>query len=213
MPSFRNVKFDREISWGAEFTPEFQTNIAVTGSGDEYRDIKWANGKLSFQVAHLIKEQYQADWIIAFFRLCRGKGHTFRFQDRSDHRVEASQFGVGDDSTTVFGLYKAYNDGLETLYRRIVLPDPDEPLTIFNDGSPVDSMDYSIDYVGGVVTFNTAPAMDEVLTWTGRFDIPCRFGLDKITGELVDYDVYNFSDIPIQEVRPEEIIKEFGLTV
>lgn len=45
------------------------------------------------------------------------------------------------------------------------------------------------------------PQATEALTWSGEFDVPCRFDTDKMKVSLAFYQGFEWSQIPIVEVR------------
>lgn len=45
------------------------------------------------------------------------------------------------------------------------------------------------------------PQASDALTWSGEFDIPARFDVDQLKGEIIDSGIYGWDSIPIVEVR------------
>jgi len=58
----------------------------------------------------------------------------------------------------------------------------------------------SVDYTTGIVTFSGAPT-----SWSGEFDVPCRFDIDQLKGEIIDRSkgqlLISYQSIPIVELR------------
>lgn len=59
---------------------------------------------------------------------------------------------------------------------------------------------------GKTITLSTGsglkyPQASDVLTWSGEFDVPCRFDIDqmKVNGE--SYNIYTWGNIPVIEIR------------
>ena len=61
---------------------------------------------------------------------------------------------------------------------------------------------FTLDTTTGIVTFTGSPIPkgSDVLTWSGEFDVPCRFSSDKleVTWGTVDY---GHTRVMIEEVR------------
>ena len=78
-------------------------------------------------------------------------------------------------SLSNFQLRKQYISGNTTVNRPVTKPVEDS-YSIFIDGiEQVEAVDYTLDTTTGVITFNTAPANNEVITANFEFDIPVRF--------------------------------------
>lgn len=46
------------------------------------------------------------------------------------------------------------------------------------------------------------PQLSEAITWAGEFDVPCRFGVDEMRGEIVGPNLIRWDSIPIEEIIP-----------
>jgi uncharacterized protein (TIGR02217 family) len=47
------------------------------------------------------------------------------------------------------------------------------------------------------------PQTTEPLAWAGQFDVPMRFDIDQLVGQIIAPNVYSWSSIPLVEVRDE----------
>jgi uncharacterized protein (TIGR02217 family) len=47
------------------------------------------------------------------------------------------------------------------------------------------------------------PQSNEPLAWAGQFDVPMRFDIDQLVGQIIAPNVYSWSSIPLVEVRDE----------
>jgi uncharacterized protein (TIGR02217 family) len=146
-----------------------------------------------------VKTQSQLDNLIAFFRARQGRAYGFRFKDWSDYSAVGQQIGTGDDSTVAFGLVKSYTSGSQTVSRNVYKP-MDNSVDIYVD-SVLQESGVSVDITTGVVTFDSAPAADEVITADFEFDVPVRFDTDILSASLDSYGVNSWSDIRLVEVR------------
>lgn len=198
MPGFHEVQFPTDISYGSG-GPEFSTDVVITHSGYEQRNVNWSDARAVYNVSHGVKTQTQLDSLIAFFRSRQGKAYGFRFKDWSDYSVSGQQIGVGDGAETQFQLIKQYISPPTTISRDIKKP-VDGTLTVYFDGIEQVS-GVSLDSVSGVVTFSSAPASAVVITADFEFDVPVRFDTDRLSASLDSYGVNSWNNIPIVEVR------------
>jgi len=199
MPGFHEVQFPTDISYGSSGGPEFSTDVVITHSGYEQRNVNWSDARAVYNVSHGVKTQTQLDSLIAFFRARQGKAYGFRFKDWSDYSVSGQQIGVGDGAETQFQLIKQYISPPTTISRDIKKP-VDGTLTVYFDGIEQVS-GVSLDSVSGVVTFSSAPASAVVITADFEFDVPVRFDTDRLSASLDSYGVNSWNNIPIVEVR------------
>ena len=166
------------------------------------------------------------DELLGFFNARRGRLRGFRFRDWTDYEAAAQVCVQYNDVTQAaadgieveFQLAKLYDDANQTFnaYRRLVKkpvlesPDPDaDPddsaalVYVDTGGGPVlqarnPAGAYSLDTSTGKVTFNVAPVLGAVVTWTGRFDVPVRFDSDDLQAELRSFDEF---EVPIELVE------------
>lgn len=45
------------------------------------------------------------------------------------------------------------------------------------------------------------PQSNQTLTWSGEFDVPCRFDTDELKASIVVFQTYSWSGVPILEIR------------
>lgn len=51
----------------------------------------------------------------------------------------------------------------------------------------------------------TGGTTDGRLTWTGVFDVPARFDVDKLDANLPEFNYHDWPDVPIIELHPDEV--------
>ena len=128
---------------------------------------------------------------------------------------------VGDGIEVEFQTAKTYTDTLNPYQRTIKKPiietgpqaDADDPAAqVFLDtgGGPVlqsrnPAGDYDFDVLTGKITFNVAPAVGDVVTWTGRFDVPVRFDVDDLNAVLRTFDNQEWPSIRFLEIRIPQV--------
>ena len=200
--SHLEILFPVEISYGAQGGPEFQTRVIATGAGFESRNQNWQLFRGRWNVSHGVKSLAQGAILRQFFIEVRGRLYSFNYKDWFDFVASNTPFGVGDGTTTVFPLYKRY--GTTNPYdRRIVKPSLVTAITA-NDVDQTGN--FTVDMTTGIVTFNTAPLDTHVLRWTGEFNLPVRFDVDHFNATYTAFDVLDWDNIVVVEMRPEDVL-------
>ena len=197
--AFVETQFPTDISYGSSGGPEYATDIVISQSGAEQRNVNWTQARARFNVAHGVKTQAQLDALIAFFRARKGRAYGFRFKDWTDYQASAQWIGTGNGTQTQFQLVKLYSSGGANEYRTIRKP-VSGTVNIYKN-TVLQSSGYSIDYATGVVSFTVAPTTAVMVTADFEFDVPVRFDTDRLSAVLESYGVNSWQDIPLIEVR------------
>ncbi len=222
MPAFHEVRFPELISWGAVGGAEWNTSIVEFATGKEQRNQNWSKSRMEWDVTQAVKTQTDLDELIAFFRARRGKFHGFRYQDFTDFKLvqevlqnSADDTFVGDGSTTIFNVVKRYelvspppaSTDVRHEERRIfkLRGGAGDPLSILTEefrvnGSPVSPS--SVDRNAGTVTFSVAPTGGQVADITSEYDVPVRFGQDKMAVSIEDFNAYTWGSITLVGINP-----------
>lgn len=155
MSFLETPRFPDDISLGAQFGPQFNTDLVVVRSGHESANSRWANGRLKGDVSFGVRTETQLATLIAFFRAVKGKAIPFRFKDWSDYEVTVSTgilgAGVGTGYPT-YQLNKKYVTGALSETREI--NKPTSLVSIYKNASlRTLTTHYTIDTTTGIVTF------------------------------------------------------------
>lgn len=209
---FHDVLFPDTISYGSSGGPGYKTEIIETDSGGEQRVAKWEQARHQYDASTGLKKPEDLAELLAFYHGRQGAANSFRWKDWSDYSTAADNIsapsdtdqsiGIGDGTETNFQLKKTYTSGSIDRVRNITLPVAGT-IIVAIDGSPVDSADFSVDTSTGILTFNTAPLLDEVITAGFYFHVPCRFGKeidDVFNITLENWEAGRINAIPIVEV-------------
>lgn len=199
MTVFHDVQFPSDISYGSSGGPQYSTDIIITNSGHEQRNINWAESRSYYNIVHGVKTKDQMDILIEFFRARKGRAYGFRFKDWSDYDVVGQNIGVGGGVQSVFALKKTYTNGGAATDRAITKP-VDNSVSIYVDNMLVSS-GVTVDYTSGQVTFDAAPDNGAVIAADFEFDVPVRFDTDRLSASLDSYGVHSWGNIPLVEVR------------
>jgi uncharacterized protein (TIGR02217 family) len=196
---FVETQFPTDISYGSSGGPEYSTDIVITQSGHEQRNINWAQARARYNVAHGVKTKAQLESLIAFFRARKGRAVGFRFKDWTDYKVTGQSLGTGDGEQTQFQLIKTYMNG-GTQESRIITKPVSGTVKIYL-GGVLQSAGVTINHGTGLVVFASAPAEDVAVHADFEFDVPVRFDTDRLASTLDGYGVHSWLDIPLIEVR------------
>jgi hypothetical protein len=116
--------------------------------------------------------------VMGFYMQMGGQAASWLYDDPYDNTIASSApatFGTGDGLTTQFRLSRPIGGYLD------IIQNLNGAASIYIAGA-LQSTGYSIDALG-VVTFNSAPAINAVLAWSGKYFFRCRF-LKDMTDQL-----------------------------
>jgi len=199
LPAFVEARLSTAISYHSRGGPEFKTLVIITSSGHEQRLVTWAQARATYNVAYGIRTPEQLQEVVSFFRAVRGQAIAFRFRDPLDHTATNQLLGVGDGVTDSVQLVKHYDLGGGTDYARTIYKPVAGTVQVFGDGDDLTGF-WTMDTLG-LVTFTDPPPEGMVVTWSGEFDLACRFASDRIETSFELYRVGNVEAIDIIEIR------------
>ena len=214
--TFHEHRLPEDVERGAQGGPRFNTTITTLSSGFEQRNQNWEYSRAEWDIGYGIQKRTDYQAVISFFYARRGRAIGFRFKDWSDYQATDEPFGVGDGVTTVFQLIKTYSDRSN---RGTPLAIADRYIRTISKPVPATVKVYDYDTIAqtttrllstsltqinslrGTITLITPLPTDHELWWTGEFDVPVRFDVDKLDVALTHYDAGAVPDIPIVEIR------------
>ncbi len=167
-------------SWEKTITPVWNTQTYESESGRETRIQKWKYPRYKISLTYNFLTDNTSKWHLekgdierlqGFFNAVGGSFDDFLYFDDTENYVENQTFGVGNGQQTVFQLVRNHPYWAEPVNGIVEIPQ------IFIDG--VLTTEVSVDPYG-VVTFNSPPPADSVLTWTGNYYFRVRFDNDEI---------------------------------
>lgn len=167
-------------SWEKTITPVWNTQTYESESGRETRIQKWKYPRYKISLTYNFLTDNTSKWQLdkgdierlqGFFNAVGGSFDDFLYFDDTENYVENQTFGVGNGQQTVFQLVRNHPYWAEPVNGIVEIPQ------IFIDG--VLTTEVSVDPYG-VVTFNSPPPADSVLTWTGNYYFRVRFDNDEI---------------------------------
>lgn len=189
--------FPTDIAFGCVGGPGFSTGVVNMASGYESRNANWSESRHEYEASQAVQNTTALATMIAFFRIARGRLNGFRFRDIVDYSVTAGVDGVLTVITanTTWQMGKRYTSGSSTNDRAITKP-RSGTVTVAGGGT------YTVDYTTGIVTKTGG---SNPTGWTGEFDVPCRFDIDRLQYEVVDRNASEVlvacRSIPLLEIR------------
>ena len=208
MAAFHEVRFPEDISKGSAGGPQRRTDIVTLVSGFEERNAAQAHSRRSYDASLGIRSVDDLHDVITFWEARLGQLYGFRWKDWSDFKsgrpgrpttATDQVLGVGNGVLTTFQLRKVYSSG-PTNYARPIQKPVAGTVKVAVDGTPMGS-GWSVNTVTGLITFDSAPADTKAVTAGFEFDVPVRFGADKLSVSVDAFEAGSISAIDIQEIR------------
>lgn len=210
--SFHEVLFPTAISRGSQGGPERKTDVVALGSGAEERNSRWADSRRSYNAGYGVRSLDDLHAVIAFFEERRGRLYGFRWRDHLDHKschpgnaptALDQQIGVGDGATAAYQLVKRYGTA-HAPYQRSIHKPVAGSVVVAVAGITTNSTAYTVDPTTGTITFSSEhiPLPGSAVTAGFTFDVPVRFGTDKLEISLSGFHHGSIPSIPILEIRP-----------
>lgn len=195
---FHEVRFPEDISFGSTGGPCYSTDITSMKNGTEQRNINFTQPRCKYNVALGVKTEAQMAEVIKFFHARKGRGFGFRYKDWSDYRLEHELIAMGDGQKNKFQIIKTYTSGGFSTVRQIKKP-VSGTIKVYLDS--VQAEGWVCDYTTGIVTFTTPPESGKGIYCTGEFDVPVRFDTDEMNVGIQAGDYFNWTSIPLVELR------------
>lgn len=144
---FHEVLLELDFDYGQVGGAEFDTVIETTASGREYPTPRWSEARGKWQVGQRGVLKSELDYLIAFFRLRRGRYYGFRMKDWSD--FEATDQAVTLDGSPTAQLVKRYQD--VAAFEDRIIKKPNADVTFARGGAAYATP--SVDTTSGIVTW------------------------------------------------------------
>lgn len=205
MSAFVNMQFPDGILVGAEFGPEYLTEVARAPSGVTMRNEEYDEPLRKFSVdKSLTDDEDKFKTFLQFWSRARGKSNTWRIRDLSDFHVldtEGVFTLVGGNN---YQLIRRWNYAGADMDTTIILPRSGSLVVKRGVDVLEEGVDWSTNYTvpSGVIAIldgGGAPT-----SWSGQFDILARFDTDRLPLVIQNADVrrvFLSRNIPIVEER------------
>lgn len=193
---FYDIVFPESISMKSSYIIEYNTIINKSKNGNELRISNYDYPLLSYNVINDIKTKKELENIINFFKLVKGRAYGFKFKDWLDYKATNQNIAVADGEQKEFQLIKTYNINNRVQIRKITKP---KQVSIFvNNQNIIENI--NINYSNGIITFNTPPKKDTIISASFEFYVPVRFDNDKIEIVMKNEKVGEIKDLKIVEL-------------
>jgi len=188
------------LSWSVGKWPEFSTLVKQAANGAETRIAMWANPRWHFKLKYeLLRDDATNEMktLAGFFLARRGQYDDFLFTDPDDNSVAAQPIGVGDGTTRVFQLLRAFGSFVEP----ITAPNLNLPQSFSVGGVPLaPAITWAIDPATGLVTFS-APPPPGILTASFSYYFRVRFGMDQAEFEQFMRQLWSLNTCDLVSVK------------
>ncbi len=209
--AFNETRLPDDVEKGASGGPGFKTSVTVRSSGKEQRNSEWSTTRGEWDIGYgiLTKEDFAV--VLAVFYAQRGRLDGFRFKDWSDFELADQQIALGDDTTTVFQIFKRYTFGAVNFDRDLTRIITGTIVVRLDGVLQTDPGDYTIDLDTGLITMvvapastgGTGPSSEEVLSVECDFEVPVRFDTDTFGITLEVFNAGAIPNLPIVELKDE----------
>lgn len=208
--AFHEIQFPTSLSFGAVGGPERRTEIVTLSNGFEERNTPWAHSRRRYDAGVGLRSLNDVATIVAFFEAREGQLHGFRWKDWGDYKscaplsppVSADQLiAIGDEVTTVIQLSKTYTSGGVSYIRPISKPVEGTVRVAIGGDELQESIDYTVNFETGEVTFPHAPDLGAEVRAGFEFDVPVRFDTDTIQTSVSSFRAGDAPNVPVIEVR------------
>lgn len=193
---FYDIVFPESISIKSSYIIEYNTIINKSKNGGELRISNYDYPLLSYNVINDLKTKKELEEIINFFKLVKGRAYGFKFKDWLDYKAINQNIAIANGEQTEFQLIKTYNINNKIQIRKITKP---ENVSVFVNQQNI-TQNININYSSGIITFNTPPEKDTIITATFDFYVPVRFDNDKIEIIMKNDKVGEIKDLKIVEL-------------
>lgn len=193
---FYDIVFPESISIKSSYIIEYNTIINKSKNGGELRISNYDYPLLSYNVVNDLKTKKELEEIINFFKLVKGRAYGFKFKDWLDYKAINQNIAIANGEQTEFQLIKTYNINNKIQIRKITKP---ENVSVFVNQQNI-TQNININYSNGIITFNTPPEKDSIITATFDFYVPVRFDNDKIEIIMKNDKVGEIKDLKIVEL-------------
>lgn len=193
-------------------SPRFSTTIARADSGAEQRNQNRMHPLHVYRIPDAVREHAVLEDVRAHWLVMRGPLTGFPFRDPLDFAsvpLEAANtvpsvgptdqpIGTGNGARTTFQLTKRYSRGSAFYVRPIRLPVVSSVVVALNGVAQPGG--WTVQRIGGALTFTTAPAAGQIVTAGFLFDVPVRFSSDDdFDGIVQSFQTSGYADLTLSE--------------
>lgn len=199
LPKFPGLK------WGTVKTAMWSTKVQKSASGRELRASYYSYPDWKISLGYEVLRSgalAELQTMVGFFNARKGSYDSFLYEDPEDYAATNQQFGVTAAGKTQYQLLRSLGGFMEPAtapkLTGAVIP------AIYKAGVlQTLGVDYTLSNAG-VVTFLTAPAAGQQLTWSGEFYLRVRFLQDSADFERFLYQLWALKKIELKTVKDDQ---------
>ncbi len=180
--NFSGLRFPEHLSLGAVGGPTFSTDIAVTRSGHEQRNVSWQDARNRYSIMASVTCCQDFEDILTFFRLHNGRAIGFRFKDWTDYSASNQLIAMSSPLKCKYQLIKRYSLGELSDVRAIHKPVA-STVHVLVGGK---HYDYRVNHESGCLEFNQVLPENLEIRADFEFDVPVRFDTDELRISSMD---------------------------
>ena len=208
MTEFHNISFPLPLAFGASGGPSRRIDITQLASGAEHRNTAHAQSRRRYNAGAGLKTVDEVYDLIEFFEARLGQLYSFRYRDPIDYKSRKPNeiisstdqiIGRGDGMVQEFQLIKTYSDAAGA-YERLITKPVLGSVKIAIDGAEISSSKFTVNELTGVISFNTAPSSEAVISAGFEFDVPVRFDTEQLDVSLEAFGAGQVINVPLIEV-------------
>lgn len=204
LPSFHEVLFPEDISYGSSGGPGFNTTVIELANGNEQRNVNWSLDRAQYDVSHGVKTREQMEHLLEFFKARRGKAYGFRFKDWMDFTLDRQPVGTTDGGGAITQqIFKRYEPETDFFYDRPLKRLVAGTITVWVNGAVWPNGFNHVDPGTGMLTAGGAQSFDAnaVVEVACEFHVPVRFDIDEMKITHDDFELMSWPSIPLVELR------------
>lgn len=203
---FHDVRFPDRIAEGAEGGPEFSTSVIMSSGGHEQRVANWSVARGRWNVGTGLQDVADYATLLAFFRARFGRLAGFRFKDWGDYTMARQTIGTTDGADATWQIFKRYTSGAINYDRPITRPVTGTVRCWVNNTERAiggGGNDFQVNVSTGVITIGAtlATTTGQAIEVACDFDVPVRFDTDSLPLRLNAFEIGEWPDIAIVELR------------
>lgn len=186
----------RGLSWNTTKIPEFYTLTKTSPTGLDVGAVLSAFPKWHFSLSYeFLRDdnigRSELQKLLGLFLSCYGNVKDFLYRDPNDFQVQNEIIGYGDGESKEFQLCRTYADFTEPIYGV-----KDTPVVAIND-IPV-PFSYTSN---GVIKFETAPAKQVKIAWSGEFYYRVKFKSNSMEFNNFAYQLWEARTVEFASVK------------
>lgn len=186
---YRHI-LDVGLDYGATGGPVWDDEIIVSLAKREKRTTIGSQPRRRYELGNREVLSQQHDLLRDFHYAMRGRRHSFLYKDWGDFR--AVQEPLTLDGTATTQLTKTYGGAINGFVREINYIDPAALVLELDTGSGFVVQEpgthFTVNQDTGVITWVSAPSVDDDARWSGPFFVRVRFDTQQFSSQFLVLD-------------------------